>query len=269
MFGKLLKYDFTHYLKLWTVGAATALIMAAVGGFCQSQSPWLYRTDRVFLGLMFSLITVVSVISIIAFSLLSTVLICMRYAKNCFSDEGYLTFTLPAKRSTIFNAKLTGGIIYYVMTLIVTVCAFLIFLGLASERTLHNIIMAFRNLIIEGTQYIGGYFWAYLAMAVLIFVLYCLFTLMMMYFCITFAGTRVRKNKVLAGVGIYYLFSTILGVVIQLCFFASVFIINARPRMNHEAMLVLLAVVAVWLIGAIAGLYYTQLNMLDKKLNLA
>ena len=90
-----------------------------------------------------------------------------------------------------------------------------------------------------------------------------------MYFCITFAGTRVRKNKVLAGVGIYYLFSTILGVVIQLCFFASVFIINARPRMNHEAMLVLLAVVAVWLIGAIAGLYYTQLNMLDKKLNLA
>ena len=48
MFGKLLKYDFTHYLKLWTVGAATALIMAAVGGFCQSQSPWLYRTDRVF-----------------------------------------------------------------------------------------------------------------------------------------------------------------------------------------------------------------------------
>lgn len=39
--------------------------------------------------------------------------------------------------------------------------------------------------------------------------------------------------------------------------------------MNHEAMLVLLAVVAVWLIGAIAGLYYTQLNMLDKKLNLA
>ena len=61
MFGKLLKYDFTHYLKLWTVGAATALIMAAVGGFCQSQSPWLYRTDRVFLGLMFTLITVVDV----------------------------------------------------------------------------------------------------------------------------------------------------------------------------------------------------------------
>lgn len=62
-------------------------------------------------------------------------------------------------------------------------------------RTLHNIIMAFRNLIIEGTQYIGGYFWAYLAMAVLIFVLYCLFTLMMMYFCITFAGTRVQKEQ--------------------------------------------------------------------------
>jgi len=132
MFGKFLKYDFTHYLKLWTVGAATALIMAAVGGFCQSQSPWLYRTDRVFLGLMFTLITVVSVVSIIAFSLLSTVLVCMRYAKNCFSDEGYLTFTLPAKRSTIFNAKLTGGIIYYIMTLIITICAFAIFLGLAS-----------------------------------------------------------------------------------------------------------------------------------------
>ena len=273
MFGKLLKYDFTHYLKLWTVGAATALIMAAVGGFCQSQSPWLYRTDRVFLGLMFTLITVVSVVSIIAFSLLSTVLVCMRYAKNCFSDEGYLTFTLPAKRSTIFNAKLTGGIIYYIMTLIITICAFAIFLGLASPRTLRDIVVGFRNLIIDGINFIGGYFWAYAAIAVLIFVLSCLFTIMMMYFCITFAGTRVRKNKVLAGVGIYYLFSTILGIVLQLFFFASVFIINARPRMIpeaiHEAMLVLLSVVVVWLIGGIAAFYYSQLNMLDKKLNLA
>ncbi len=97
--------------------------------------------------------------------------------------------------------------------------------------------------------------------------------IMMMYFALPFAGTRVRKNKVLAGVGIYYLFSTILGIVLQLFFFASVFIINARPRMIHEAiheaMLVLLAVVVVWLIGGIAAFYYSQLNMLDKKLNLA
>lgn len=270
MFGKLLKYDFTHYLKLWVIGAAIALVMSVVGGFCLSQVGWLYKTDRTFIALVFTLAIIVSVVCIIAFSILNTILICMRYAKNCYSDEGYLTFTLPAKRSAIFNAKFVNGLLYNFMTSLIVVLAFAVFLGIGVDNFIHDFIFTVNKLVHAAIEEIGVYFWIYFALIVVIMILCALFSVSMVYFCITFAGTKVRKNKVLAGVGIYYLFGVALSVVSQLGGYAASIVIGSRAdKMDHPAMLVLLAILAVWIFGCVAALYYSQLHMLDKKLNLA
>ncbi len=99
MFAKLLKYDLTHYIKLWLVGAVSVVVFGAVGGWCHRLQPHVpeFAGDD-FLRMMLGSMSVISIISIVAFMILGVVLVLMRYAKNCFSDEAYLTFTLPVKR---------------------------------------------------------------------------------------------------------------------------------------------------------------------------
>ena len=270
MFGKLLKHDFTHYLKLWLIGAATALFMSVVGGFCLSRLDELYKSDYIFLALIFTLATIVSVVCIVAFYILTTILIVMRYAKNCFSDEGYLTFTLPVKRSAVFNAKFVNAILYDLMSLAVLSLSFTAFLGIGVKNFFRDLFDTISIFYRTAISEMGVYFWLYFAMIVLLIILLQLFSRCILYYCVTFAGTKVRKNRILAGIGVYYLSSIILGVLSQLGVYAAAHIVEARAEhMSYAAVLTLMAILAVWLIGGFAALYYSQLHMLDKKLNLA
>lgn len=273
MFGKLLKNDFTHYFKLWLVGAVTALALSFVGGTFLRNREYLYGVNGpigVIVAMMGTMVMIVSVLSIFAFAVLSTVLVCMRYAKNCYSDEGYLTFTLPAKRSTIFNAKFVMGFLYELMAVMVAAVCFLIFLGIGVPEVVSSIFYAFDMFIRYGVSVFGVYFCIYAVVIAVWVIMGMLLGLNILFFSITFAGTKVRKNKILAGIGVYYLASIILGIVVELSVFFFALVLNVRvDNMSNAALLVLLLIGVVWTFGGTAALYYAQLHMLDKKLNLA
>ena len=105
MLRKLLKYDFKSVFKYWWIAAVISLAISAAGGFAITA----LRSER-------ELPTVVDVTAVTmlfvvalgfsAFALLSGILVFVRFYKNFFSDEGYLTFTLPVKRSQLLNSKL-------------------------------------------------------------------------------------------------------------------------------------------------------------------
>lgn len=52
------------------------------------------------------------------------ILICCKFRKNLFSDEGYLVFTLPIKRKKVFLSKFLAGWLYCIITLAVIIGAF-------------------------------------------------------------------------------------------------------------------------------------------------
>lgn len=267
MFGKLLKYDFTHYLKLWVIGAATTLVMSLIGGFCLNNISYLYNNEKYFLVMMFTFAIIVSVICFAGFAILSTVLICLRYAKNCFSDEAYLTFTLPVKRSTVFNSKLFNGILYYLMTIIVEILCMYLFLRIGVPGFYYDFNIQLHYLLTVSANLLENYYFAYFAVILILIVLSILFNITIIYFCVTIAGTKFKKNKVLAGIGIYYLVSIITGVVGQVGMIISTYVLY--DYVNRASALIFIAIIAVWMFAVIAALYYWQLNMLDKKLNLA
>lgn len=270
MFAKLLKHDFNHYFKLWLIGAVTACGMAVVGGMCLSCLPLLYNAQFALISLVFTLAVIVSALSIVAFYVLSMVLICMRYAKNCFTDEGYLTFTLPVKRSTVFNAKFVSGLLYNLMTIAVTLLAVFIFLFIGADKFVGMLSEGISLFLRDFSAAFGGYAFCYALLCIVILLLLQVFNISIIYFAITFAGTRVRKNKLLAGIGVYYLSGVITGIAAQLAIYAINFIVSVRnPMMSHPAMIVILLIAAVWIFGVDAALYYSQLNMLDKKLELS
>ena len=62
--------------------------------------------------LMFSGFLLCSVLSLFTACAVTLIFVFIRYYKNFFTDEGYLTFTLPVKRSTLLNAKTVNAMIW-------------------------------------------------------------------------------------------------------------------------------------------------------------
>lgn len=54
----------------------------------------------------------------------TVILICCKFRKSLFSDEGYLVFTLPVKRKKVFLSKFLAGWLYCIITLAVIIGAF-------------------------------------------------------------------------------------------------------------------------------------------------
>ena len=60
-----------------------------------------------------------TILALIAYVFFSQILIMYRYYTNLFTDEGYLTFTLPAKTSSILTAKVINAIIWSTYTFVI------------------------------------------------------------------------------------------------------------------------------------------------------
>ena len=120
MLKKLLSYDFKAIFKYWWIGALTTLVLSGVGAGCGS----ILEAEMALPGsvIVFATIGMVLVVlSIFAFIIFSELLVYVRFYKHLFTDEGYLTFTLPVKRHQILSSKLISGFVCGLATVIVTV----------------------------------------------------------------------------------------------------------------------------------------------------
>ena len=104
MFRKLLKYDIKSIANIWLIMSATVLAMSVFAGFCvkdiiiNTNNPDYFPWSVI--GVM------ITYIAYIAFGIITSILVYLRFYKNFFSDEGYLTFTLPVKRSHLLLSNL-------------------------------------------------------------------------------------------------------------------------------------------------------------------
>ena len=119
MLKKLLKYDLRSVFRFWWIVALISVGMAVLGGFAQSI---LYNNDipRV-INVIASIVVFFSYFCMMGLAVLTQVLLFIRFYRNFFTDEGYLTFTLPVKRETLLNSKVLAGFI--AMAAAAAVCA--------------------------------------------------------------------------------------------------------------------------------------------------
>ena len=118
MLKKLMHYDFKSVFKLWWIGAVSTIALSVIGGFLAE----IFTTDRdipepIYVLAIFGAILVY--IGFLAFGIFAEILVYLRFYKNLFTDEGYLTFTLPAKRQSILNSKVFLGTLTSILTAIV------------------------------------------------------------------------------------------------------------------------------------------------------
>lgn len=274
MLKKLLKYDFLSTFKIWWIAAVTSLGLSFLGGYAVT----LIRSPRdlpdvvdVSAGLMLF----ISIFSLFAFAILSEIIILVRYYKNFFTDEGYLTFTLPVKTGSLINSKLIMSVAVTVATMIMLVIDVCIILGIGFFDKIFNkeFFQYVFEIIDEVIAEFGGYLILYILEAIIIFVLASAFSLLLMFCCIALASLITKKGRVATAIAIYYGVNCVLSFVMEMVmiFGASGIAQRMEALSNKEALpvaaVILLAIIL--LIGLSSVLLYTlQYFMVDRKLNL-
>ncbi len=275
MLKKLLSYDFKAIFKYWWIGALTTLVLSGVGAGCGS----ILETEKELPGsvIVFATIGMVLVVlSIFAFILFSELLVYVRFYKHLFTDEGYLTFTLPVKRHQILSSKLISGFVCGLMTLIVAAAdaAIIILTTFRKDIFYDGWYPDFINGVKELVADFGGVNFVIQIIEVIIFSLLALaLTILFTYLCITFAGAISKKSKLASAILIYYGATSVSSIFMYMFYFFGVDAVYGwmydLPR-NTEVMLYpLFLLLAIFFTAMLSVAAYTlNYRLLDRKLNL-
>ncbi len=272
MLNKILRYDFKAILKYWWIGAVLAVIIS----FATTPLLRFFNDDTVKPMTVFiaGFGIVFSIICISAFLIVSEILIFAHFYKNLFTDQGYLTFTLPVKRTTLLNSKLLSGSILMIITeiIFVLVIAYPVINGLLydsfkPEGFWHELF----RLAKEVWEMSGGYIIVYAIEAVILLVLGVVSSVLVMYICITIGAVIAKKMKLLASIGVYYAANNVMGVVgviFSLAVVPSLSTVFSNIEEDWK-FCVMGGLIITALLLVCTCLYTLELWLVDKKLNLA
>lgn len=277
MFSKLVKYDLRAIFKYWWIAAVTSAVLSVVGGFCvrllnNEINAEEYVEVQVFAGLGLFIV----IMGLVLFYVLTEVLILLRFYKHFFTDEGYLTFTLPVRKTSLFNSKVLSSMIFICVTQLALVLEVFVILAIGlpeyifSPKLLNGLAELARMFVEDGLLYNIIILFEIIVILTALQVLGMLF----IYICITIAAVIAKKHKVLAAIGIYYAANSALSFIIQTILFTNGFsrifeLIDALPvqQMQISSSLTLLGFIGV--LGIMLGLMYLLATyLLDRRLNL-
>ncbi len=278
MLKKLLRYDFKAVLKYWWIAALSSVVLSFGGGWCIS----IFTNEKdlpAALYVVATLLMIVVVLGLVAFAILSTILIFTRFYKNFFTDEGYLTFTLPVKRSQLLNSKLIVSTVTSTLTSFIVIIDILVMLAVGFYKEIskkefwHSFVNDFLKELFNFEEF-GGYIVLYLIEAIVLLILFTIFTSLFMFSCITVASIIAKKAKVITAIGIYYVANSIFSFVVQMFWLfgmASIdsWLINLPEKNTFGVVALILFGLILFMSIFCAVLYSIQYWMLDRKLNLS
>lgn len=275
MLNKLLKYDFKAILKYWWIAALSSVVLSLGGGWCIT----VFTSEKELpeaLYVVSTLLMFVVVLGLLVFMILSVIFIFSRFYKNFFTDEGYLTFTLPVKRGQLLNSKLISSTVTTLLTYLVLMIDIVIMLAFAfkDEIFTSDILYNFKLIMEDMLDTLGIYFYAYVLEVVILAVLLVVFSTLFLFCCITIGSIIAKKAKVITSIGIYYAANSVFSFVIEMFWlFGFRSLGNWIGNLDGSNLFGVLALILLGLILFISifcGLIYSiQYWMLDRKLNLS
>ena len=270
MLKKLLRYDLAPIFKYWWIAALTSFVVSLLGGGCIT----ILRADPkppVILTAIAGAGLVLIVFCNIAFVILAEILSYLRYYRNFYTDEGYLTFTLPVKTTTLIASKLIMVSITMVATGLILMLNIFSMVALGFGGDFWNEIT---TILSELWAQLGLYLPLYAFLAILLILVLCVFSSLLVFCCITIAAILAKKAKVFCAIALMYAVSGVTSAIFQLFSYLSMFgAFDWLERLPESSVKPFIALFLVGLIAFIATLsaaaYLAQYRMIDRKLNLA
>jgi len=277
MFNKVFKYDFKFVFRFWWIFAVITLGVSVLSGL-------LLRTliasanvvePNVFVVIVSTLGLVTTMIILVLFPFVAIIANAVRYYKNFFSDEGYLTFTLPVKRSTLLNSKILNAFLFQTLSTIVLILAGITFIYIGSGEALPDILQLLSQAWADLLQTWNGWLTLSICLLPVALIASTLMGINVLYLSITIGSVISKRHKVLAGLGVYFGFTSIISIfqeIIQTFTVSSLYSMTiyvedlldiAQPYSLNVLLVTLLYA------GVAVGAYFINLHCIKNKLNLS
>lgn len=268
MVAKLYKHELAALARVLIPVQCILLGVSALARLLQ-----LFESDHLVYEIVFGSSVFFLVVANLVNLVLPLVMGIVRFYRNLFTGEGYLTFTLPVTPAGHLFVKLAAAFTFAAVSLAVS----LVSVGIATiGEVFGEILLAIRYLLDQLTALVGGHTTLFLLeFLVLLAAAFCC-ELLLFYTCICL-GQLSRKNRVLAACGvyfIYYVIGQIIGTVFSVVF--SLFyeqlpldVVLAFAQKNP--VLTVHLVLGILIVGSLlgAGLWFLiSHTIIRKKLNL-
>ncbi|MBE6767707.1 MAG: hypothetical protein E7549_02205 [Ruminococcaceae bacterium] len=211
MVKKLYKHEIEAYLRVWIPMQLVLLGIALLARGIQ-----LFESDTIAYNIINGSSVVAFVLTTVVSIGLTGVFAIVRFYKNLFTGEGYLSFTLPVTPTQHILTKLFTALAFEVATVAVVLLAVsVVTAGDVFTEVLKAISflwgIAHRELKTHLTFYVIEF---------AVFILISVMTNTLLYYGCIAVGQLFKKNRVLAAVGVYFgyyavtqVFGTILAVI--------------------------------------------------------
>ena len=284
MFKKLLKYDMIAVWRFWWILALGVLGLSTVGAFVlRFVISYIGNPNYSFFTMIGTMFLFVAALAVFSSYFATYIFVYLRFYKNFFTDEGYLTFTLPVSRRMLFLSKTLNALIWQVAHILLLAVAALIVATFAPPPTNGEWInpVVFREigrLFCDFWSVAGAWTIVYLLEALLLGILGELFSISLIHLCITIGAIIAKKAKLLAAIGIYYAINMAFSFVTQIFGTVGLLImvegmIYRMAELPEGAVLFaffLMLLILCAMMGVLASLLYSLTNdRIERRLNLA
>lgn len=278
MFRKLLKHEWKSTgpllgflslgaLGIGVVGAVVLRVLIAYG-----EKPVESDSALTLMIPMLGLTLLLLILGLIAYGIGTEIYLLIRFYKNKFTDEGYLTFTLPVNSQQIFLSSLVYILIWQVISIVTTLAAVVIAITFGTAQTglvnteAFTVMGEIGEVFIELFRTVGSE--EYLVLTELKELFKWLAGILLMMTSVTVGAIITKRLKLLVAVGIYYGANMVIGMITG---FISIFSMLAPTVWGISQQMTLITGVVIELllqIGLALGGYFLSTYLMRKKLNL-
>ena len=221
MLGKLLKHEWKEVSVIPGILSVVLLVLSVIAGFSflgiREGIADVSRFMTVILWLLFYF-------ALIAASIGITIYLAVHFYKTMYTDEGYLTHTLPVSGRELLWSKLIQTVIWSFMTIVVILLAILIFGGMgalfASKEGMVSMaeIRDDIHVLIEQLRLMGGGSMTAFILSMIYIMVVGIFNGPMMLAGSIAIGQLVGKHRILGSIGAYFGIMTIFQIASQVVF---------------------------------------------------
>lgn len=212
MVRKLFKHEIFAWCRIMPIVYAVFLCITFFGRILQ-----FFESDSVAYDIIFGSSIVAYVIGSLACMFFPTVFGVIRFYKNLFTGEGYLSFTLPVTPANHIWVKLLTAVMFDIISFVLIVLSALLMM---SGDLLSEIALAVNYLAKNIPAYVNTELPFFIIETALLLLVSCFYKYLLYYLCICI-GQLFNKNRIFAAVGayvVYYIISQVIGTIIGIGF---------------------------------------------------
>ena len=207
MFGKLMKAEWRASRRVIGALCAVVLISGALLGLLgnlllrESSGSWQLPD---FVNVLFSLLSMTAMLAVTLSLAASVFYVLWRYYRSRFTEEGYLTYTLPVNNHQLMLSSILASVLEILLVGLATVAAMAMAFGIFAAELPWNEVdrglvwSRFRELL--SLRPVAGD----VLLVLLNMVLMGLATLLTLMLAVTIGATAAKKHPILLAIAVYY-----------------------------------------------------------------